>query len=96
VSPRVTVAISCVGFLMVVLDTTVVTVALPAIEGSLGGGISGSQWIVDAHALTFGALVLSAGQASDRIRASLGFAIGVAVFAVSSALCAPGHRCSIC
>ncbi len=50
---------------MVVLDTNVVNVALSAIEGSLGGGISGSQWIVNAYALAFGALVLSAGHASN-------------------------------
>src|SRR5947207_449730 len=76
------------GFFMVVLDTTVVNVALPAIDASLGGGVAGSQWVVDAYTLTFGALVLSAGHVSDRIGASVGFGAGIAGFATSSALCA--------
>jgi DHA2 family methylenomycin A resistance protein-like MFS transporter len=83
-----TLQIACAAFFMVVLDTTVVNVALPSIERTLGGGIAGVQWIVDAYTLTFGALVLSAGAVADRTGASVGLGIGVAGFAASSAVCA--------
>jgi DHA2 family methylenomycin A resistance protein-like MFS transporter len=80
-------SVACMGFFMVVLDTTVVSVALPKIGKQLGGGISGLQWVVDGYTLFFGTLVLSAGHLSDRVGARLLFRRGIILFAVSSAAC---------
>jgi MFS transporter, DHA2 family, methylenomycin A resistance protein len=85
---RLPLTVACMAFFMVVLDTTVVNVALPSIEHTLGGGVAGAQWVVDAYTLTFGAFVLSGGHISDRLGASVSLGIGAAGFAVSSALCA--------
>jgi DHA2 family methylenomycin A resistance protein-like MFS transporter len=81
------VPVACLGFFMVVLDTTVVNVALPSIGRSLGGGISGLQWAIDGYTVVFAALVLSAGHISDRIGASVAFGRGIALFGLSSAAC---------
>lgn len=81
------VPVACVGFFMVVLDSTVVNIALPSIGRDLGGGISGLQWVVDGYTVTFGALVLSAGHVSDRTGASVSFGRGLAAFGISSAAC---------
>jgi DHA2 family methylenomycin A resistance protein-like MFS transporter len=70
---------------MVVLDSTVVNIALPSIGRELSGGISGLQWVVDGYTVTFGALVLSAGHVSDRSGPSVSFGRGLAAFGLSSA-----------
>ncbi len=72
---------------MVILDTMVVNVALPALSKSLHTSTSGLQWIVDAYSLVFGALLLSAGALGDRRGAKAVFQVGMAVFAVSSLSC---------
>jgi DHA2 family methylenomycin A resistance protein-like MFS transporter len=79
--------VACMGFFMVVLDSTVVNIALPSVARDLGGGISGLQWVVDGYTVTFGALMLSAGHVSDRIGASVSFGRGLAAFGISSAAC---------
>jgi DHA2 family methylenomycin A resistance protein-like MFS transporter len=84
---RLAVSVASLGFFMIVLDTTVVNVALPSIERSLNGGVSGLQWVVDGYTLVFGALVLSAGHLSDRIGATVAFRRGLILFAASSAVC---------
>lgn len=53
------------GFVLISLDALIVTVALPDIGRSLGGGVSGLQWVVDGYTLMFAALMLSSG-AGDR------------------------------
>ena len=85
-SPWPLVAI-CVGYLMVILDTMVVTVALPALSKSLHSSTSGLQWTVDAYSLVFGALLLSAGALGDRRGAKAVFQVGMAIFATSSLAC---------
>jgi MFS family permease len=82
VRASVTVPVACAGFFLVVLDTTVVNIALPSIARDLGASVSGLQWVVDGYTLPFGALVLSAGNLSDRIGASTTFAWGLALFAL--------------
>jgi MFS family permease len=56
----------CVGYFMVILDTTVVNVALPALSRGLHTTTSGLQWVIDGYILTFAALLLSAGALGDR------------------------------
>lgn len=80
------------GFFLISLDALIVTVALPDIGRSLGGGMSGLQWVVDGYTLVFAALMLSAGALSDRIGARQAYGGGLVLFALASAACglAPG------
>ena len=55
----------CLGIFMLLLDITIVTVALPDIQRGLGSSFAGLQWIVDAYALTLAAFLLTAGSLSD-------------------------------
>ena len=76
------------GFFIVMLDTTVVNVALARIGADLGAPVASLQWVVDAYALTFAALQLSAGAACDRMGARGVHLLGLAVFGLLSAACA--------
>ncbi|HEU5420106.1 MAG TPA: MFS transporter [Streptosporangiaceae bacterium] len=80
------------GYFVITLDALVVSVALPAIGRSTGGGMTGLQWVADGYTLIFAALLLSAGTVSDRIGARRAYGAGLAVFAAASAACglAPG------
>lgn len=69
------------------LDSTVVNVALPAIERDLGGGISGLQWTVDAYLLTLGALLLLGGALGDQYGRRRIFVAGLVAFTTASLLC---------
>ena len=82
-----TLGVVCVGIFMLLLDITVVNVALPEIERDLGATFAELQWVVDAYALTLAALMLTAGSVADRIGRRLVFSIGLVVFAASSLAC---------
>ncbi|MFI5974346.1 MFS transporter [Streptomyces sp. NPDC051452] len=86
-SSALTLTASLLGFALICLDASVVNVALPAIGSTLGAGMSGLQWVVDAYTLAFAALMLSTGAFSDRAGASRAFALGTVVFTLSSAAC---------
>ena len=73
---------------MAFVDGSVVNVALPSIQGDLGGGLATQQWVVDAYLLTLGSLILVGGSLGDIFGESRVFAIGVASFAGASLLCA--------
>ena len=81
------IAVSVATF-MLLLDITVVNVALPSIRKDLGASFSDLQWVVDAYALTLAALVLSAGSLADRVGRRRVFTAGLAIFSVASLLCA--------
>ncbi|GAA5070254.1 EmrB/QacA subfamily drug resistance transporter [Thermocatellispora tengchongensis] len=72
---------------MAMLDATVVNVALPALGESLGAGMSGLQWTVNAYTLTLAGLILLGGSLGDRYGRRRIFLIGVIWFAVASAMC---------
>ena len=72
---------------MLLLDITVVNVALPNIQHDLDASLTGLQWVVDAYALTLAALILTAGTLADRYGRRLLFIVGVVVFTLSSLLC---------
>ena len=76
------------------LDMTIVNVALPSIGRSLGAGLAGLQWTVDAYLLTLTAFLLPGGALGDRVGRRRVFVVGLVSFAVASALCglAPGPR----
>jgi EmrB/QacA subfamily drug resistance transporter len=80
-------AVSVATF-MLLLDITVVNVALPAIREDLGASFTDLQWVIDAYALTLAALVLTAGSLADRLGRRRVFAAGLAIFSLASLLCA--------
>lgn len=77
----------CVGMLMIVLDATVVNVALPAIQGDLGFTQASLAWVVNAYMIAFGGLLLLAGRLGDLISRRGMFLAGLAVFTAASVLC---------
>jgi DHA2 family methylenomycin A resistance protein-like MFS transporter len=77
----------CLGYFMVILDTTVVNVALPQLGARMGGGVSGLQWVVDGYALAFAGLLLSSGALADRFGGRSVLATGMALFTAASAAC---------
>lgn len=79
-------AVSC-GVFMLLLDITIVTVALPSIQHDLHAGFSDLQWVVDAYALTLAAMLLTSGSLADLFGRRLVFAAGLGVFTVGSLLC---------
>jgi EmrB/QacA subfamily drug resistance transporter len=72
---------------MIMLDNTVVNVALPAIQDDLGVGLSELEWIVTGYALTFAALMLTGGKLADLLGRRLIFVVGLAVFTLASLAC---------
>jgi EmrB/QacA subfamily drug resistance transporter len=77
----------CVGIFMLLIDITVVNVALPSIQRSLHSNFSDLQWVVNAYALTLAALLLTAGSLADLFGRKRLFAIGLIVFTASSLAC---------
>src|ERR1700722_19726909 len=78
---------TAIGFVVVQLDVTIINVALPRIAADLGMSVSGLQWVVDAYALPFAVLMISAGVLGDRFGAKRAFLTGLTIFAVASILC---------
>ncbi len=76
-----------VATFMLLLDITVVNVALPSIRDDLGASFTDLQWVVDAYALTLAALVLTAGSLADRLGRRRVFAAGLGIFSLASLLC---------
>ncbi|MGN6578461.1 MAG: MFS transporter [Bordetella sp.] len=75
------------GFGIIQLDVTIVNVALPTIAQELGTAVDGLQWVVDAYALIFAALLLSGGYIGDRWGAKRSYIGGIVVFALASLVC---------
>src|SRR5215208_7441635 len=78
----------CGGVLMIVLDVTIVNVALPSIQDSLGFSQSNLAWVVNAYLIPFGGLLLLAGRMGDLLGQRRVFLIGLAIFTGASLLCA--------
>jgi MFS transporter, DHA2 family, methylenomycin A resistance protein len=78
----------CVGYFMVILDATIVNVALAAIGRDLGGGVGALQWVIDAYTVVFAGLLLSAGSLGDRVGARRVLDAGLGVFTAASLACA--------
>jgi EmrB/QacA subfamily drug resistance transporter len=78
----------CVGMLMIVLDATIVNVALPSIQDDLGFSQSNLAWVVNAYLIAFGGLLLLAGRLGDLIGQRRVFLAGLTVFTGASLLCA--------
>src|SRR5213593_93986 len=77
----------CSGMLMIVLDQTIVNVALPSIQNDLGFAQSSLAWVVNAYLIAFGGLLLLAGRMGDLVGRKRVFLAGLAVFTAASLLC---------
>jgi MFS transporter, DHA2 family, methylenomycin A resistance protein len=77
----------CLGCFMVILDITIVTLAMSSIQVQLGATISGLQWIVDGYSLIFASFLLTAGMLGDRLGSKRMFLLGLGLFTLASALC---------
>jgi len=78
----------CTSLFMVVLDNTVLNVAIPSLSDDLHTSTAQVQWVIDAYSLVFGGLLLSAGSLSDRYGRKRGFVAGLVIFGVASLGCA--------
>jgi EmrB/QacA subfamily drug resistance transporter len=77
----------CLGVFMLLLDLTIVVVALPEIQVALDAELSDLQWVIDAYALSLAAFLLTAGVIGDRAGRRVVFAAGIVVFTLASLLC---------
>ena len=77
----------CAGFLMIILDQTIVNVALPSIQTDLHFSQSNLAWVVNAYLIAFGGLLLLVGRLGDLIGRKRIFLVGLTVFTSASMLC---------
>jgi EmrB/QacA subfamily drug resistance transporter len=82
-----TLVVVCIAIFMLLLDITIVNVALPPISRSLHAGFTDLQWVIDAYALALATSVLNAGSLADLLGRKRVFVAGVVVFTAASALC---------
>jgi EmrB/QacA subfamily drug resistance transporter len=88
VNPWLVLVLVCLAQFMVILDATIVNVALPSIQTDLGMSESGLQWVVNAYALLFGGFLLLGGRAGDLVGRKRVFLAGLVLFTAASLLCA--------
>src|SRR2546428_8094477 len=79
--------VAILGSSMAFIDSTVVNVALAALQASLGGTVTDIQWVVEAYGLLLGALILVGGSLGDLLGRRRVFLVGVTVFTVASVGC---------
>src|SRR3954454_326888 len=84
---RLTLVAAIMGSFVVLLDSTVVNVALPAISDDLGGGLAGQQWVVNAYLLMLGSLILIGGALGDVYGEKGMFLVGAGGFGLVSLTC---------
>src|SRR5580693_9698526 len=77
----------CVGTFMLLLDVTIVNVALPKIQSGLGASFTDLQWVVDAYALSLAALLLTAGSLADLLGRRRLYLVVLVIFTLGSLLC---------
>jgi EmrB/QacA subfamily drug resistance transporter len=89
---RLVLVICCASIVLVVMDISIVNVALPAIRRDLSASVSGLQWTVDAYTLVLASFLVLAGSTADRVGRRRVFQVGLAAFGIGSLLCslAPG------
>src|SRR4051794_6709099 len=83
-----TLAVLCASLLIIVVDNTIVNVALPSLVRQLGASLSQLQWVVDAYTLVFAGLLLLAGTLGDRYGRRRCLTLGLSIFAAASAAAA--------
>ena len=85
---RLVLVAAILGTTVVTVDSTVVNIALPAIADDLGGGLAGQQWTSNAYLVTLGSLLLIGGSLGDLFGERRVFALGTALFGITSLFCA--------
>src|SRR5215213_4736111 len=83
----VALVVLCIGMLMIVLDQTIVNVALPSIQSDLDFTQSDLAWVVNAYLIPFGGLLLLAGRLGDLVGRKRVFLAGLTIFTLASLLC---------
>ena len=88
--------ILCTGFLLIVVDMTIVNVALPSIQKDLGFSQSGLAWVINAYLIAFGGLLLLAGRLGDLLGRKRVYLVGLATSSARRccAACRSASRCS--
>jgi EmrB/QacA subfamily drug resistance transporter len=86
-NPWLVLVVLCGGFFMVLLDLTIVNIAIPSIINGLQAGLDQVLWVLNAYTLTYAVLLVTAGRLGDRFGQRNLFAIGIVVFTAASALC---------
>lgn len=86
--PSVGFAAICLGYFAIILDGSVLNVAVPAIRADFQGSLAAAQWVLNAYTLTLAGLLLTAGALGDRIGLRRMFLVGASVFTAASAACA--------
>src|ERR1700730_14296123 len=79
--------ILCVGFLLIVVDMTIVNVALPSIQRDMGFSQSGLAWVINAYLIAFGGFFLLAGRLGDLFGRKRVYLIGLGIFIAASVMC---------
>ncbi|MDQ2631229.1 MAG: DHA2 family efflux MFS transporter permease subunit [Actinomycetota bacterium] len=82
----------CAGMLMIVLDATIVNVALPSIQDDLGFSQSSLAWVINAYMIPFGGLLLLSGRLGDLLGQRRVFLVGLTIFTAASLLCAAAQN----
>src|ERR1700710_690212 len=77
----------CLGTFMLLVDITIINVALPDIQRQIGASFSDLQWVIDAYALTLASLLLTTGSLADLYGRKKLYILGLAVFTLASLLC---------
>src|SRR5437588_4417819 len=83
-----TLIVVCVATFMLLLDITIVNVALPKIASDLHASFTDIQWVIDAYALTLASVLLTTGALADLLGRRLVFSVGLVLFSIASLLCA--------
>jgi MFS family permease len=86
--PAWTLAVVCLATFMLLLDISVVVVALPSIRADVGGSFADAQWVLDAYTLALAGLIITGAALADRVGRRRVFAAGLAVFTLASGACA--------
>ncbi|HKF76091.1 MAG TPA: DHA2 family efflux MFS transporter permease subunit [Candidatus Dormibacteraeota bacterium] len=86
-NPWAVLIVLCMGFFMVLLDITIVNIAIPSMVDGLGAGLDQVLWVLNAYTLTYAVLLITAGRLGDRFGQRNLFAAGLALFTGASALC---------
>jgi EmrB/QacA subfamily drug resistance transporter len=86
-NPWITLLVLCLGFFMVLLDLTIVNIAIPSIIDGLKAGLDQILWVLNAYTLTYAVLLITAGRLGDRFGQRNVFVIGLVLFTLASAAC---------
>jgi EmrB/QacA subfamily drug resistance transporter len=86
--PAWTLAVVCLATFMLLLDISVVVVAMPSVRADLGGSFADAQWVLDAYTLAMAGVIMTGAALADRVGRRRVFAVGLAVFTLASGACA--------